>query len=344
LNKYYPNSYQTPNALIDVLLKNGTIDSYEFTILSIIIRKTRGWEKDVDAISLNQFLTLAPKMGRTTLIDRLQKLDQAKLITINRRNHLKGKATNRYELGELFFKKGSSPDELEGSSPDELGSSPDEHTKPTTTKPTIQNPLQQNPLMGAAAPDAAVVLENEKSDTAIAALKNEIGHDNPERLIKNFGTPRVQMEIERCRHAMKTSRWIKTTPAQWIEASLRSPGGYNIPEGFISSIAQAEKAEAEARVEEEKDLEAKDFEGERKIREARQKIFETLLSEKQEEILTVAVKRFEKEATEFETQHFEKLVKKHGKNAAVSQHIPVRMIRDELLEELVDERISDAPP
>ena len=54
MSNWIPNSFQLPNALVDdkylVELKGSALSMY-----ILIVRKTRGWQKECDRISLSQF-------------------------------------------------------------------------------------------------------------------------------------------------------------------------------------------------------------------------------------------------------------------------------------------------
>lgn len=56
METFIPNSFQVPNALIDLFLLKLT--EFELKIYLIIIRKTKGWNKDFDAISISQFIRI----------------------------------------------------------------------------------------------------------------------------------------------------------------------------------------------------------------------------------------------------------------------------------------------
>jgi hypothetical protein len=97
-HKYYANTFQVPRVLIDERLKD--LDCYEFTILSIIIRKTMGWQKEYDFISLTQFTKIAPKISRRTIINKTRTLEEKGLLVIMRGT---GKTINHYKLSTIFF-------------------------------------------------------------------------------------------------------------------------------------------------------------------------------------------------------------------------------------------------
>src|SRR5207244_652991 len=52
-----PNTHQTPNLLIDWILGHPeTISDAEFRVLSYLSRRTCGFGKEADTVSLNQFI------------------------------------------------------------------------------------------------------------------------------------------------------------------------------------------------------------------------------------------------------------------------------------------------
>jgi hypothetical protein len=147
-NKYYANTYQTPNVLIDERLKD--LDCYEFTLISIVIRKTFGWGKrdEGDYISLSQFMKIAPNISRRTIINKLESLKNKGLLeTII----CQGK-TNHYCLSTIFYSSaGDAPVDNEvvqemhrtsaGDAPVLVQEMHRTSAGDAPTKPTIQNLL-----------------------------------------------------------------------------------------------------------------------------------------------------------------------------------------------------------
>lgn len=72
MSSFIPNSFQLPNALIDdgamVEMKGAP-----FAIYVVIVRKTRGWQKEMDAISISQFVKFTG-YGKDAVIAGAEKL------------------------------------------------------------------------------------------------------------------------------------------------------------------------------------------------------------------------------------------------------------------------------
>lgn len=158
---YIANTFQTPNILIDKHLQD--LDPYEFTLLSVIIRKTVGWGKTEcgDHISLSQFLKICPNIKRRSIINKLQSLEEKGFVRVSKdKGH-----SNLYRLSDLFFgiAQSSAPDALPaqmGSAPGAplssessasgapVSSAPGAPTKPISIKPTNIKPKERSPQNG----------------------------------------------------------------------------------------------------------------------------------------------------------------------------------------------------
>lgn len=94
MSKWIPNSFQLPNALVDekylVELKGSALSMYIF-----IVRKTRGWQKECDRISLSQFseFTGYNKDAVLTGVNKLVSLGLVKRVTFENK-------TSYYELND----------------------------------------------------------------------------------------------------------------------------------------------------------------------------------------------------------------------------------------------------
>ena len=96
MSDFIPNSFQVPNVLIDQLLSAMT--PLEFCCLMLIIRKTRGWHKDIDAIALSQFKQYTGVQRDKTLMAAISGLQRRGFVRVRkRRGHI-----NQYELTDLF--------------------------------------------------------------------------------------------------------------------------------------------------------------------------------------------------------------------------------------------------
>ncbi|MDY7025990.1 MAG: replication protein [Pseudomonadota bacterium] len=81
MSKFVPNSFQLPNALIDEVM--AELSPVAFCVLCIIVRKTKGWGKESDAISLSQFTKLTNK-SRNTIISALKEVENLEFITVKK--------------------------------------------------------------------------------------------------------------------------------------------------------------------------------------------------------------------------------------------------------------------
>jgi hypothetical protein len=129
MSKYVPNSFQVPNAIVDELLISMSPTAVKCYLL--IVRKTLGWGKDEDKISLSQFekFTGAKKSAVGNAVKWLEDMD---LI----RREFRDGATTNYVIN----KAPTLPSEREGEQSDPPietggGSRSDGTTKHTYTKP-----------------------------------------------------------------------------------------------------------------------------------------------------------------------------------------------------------------
>ncbi|AXY60213.1 replication protein [Acinetobacter sp. WCHAc010052] len=93
MSKFVPNSFQVPNAFVDEVL--GKISDAACKLYLVICRKTRGWNKEMDSISLTQFEEITGK-SRPTVIKCLRELVKVGLV-VELQSTFHG---NTYKLGE----------------------------------------------------------------------------------------------------------------------------------------------------------------------------------------------------------------------------------------------------
>jgi hypothetical protein len=72
-----PNSFQTPNVLVDRYLPN--LSAPQVRILMVLFRKTYGWQQFEDTISLSQFERLAG-ISRSSANKALRELEESTLV------------------------------------------------------------------------------------------------------------------------------------------------------------------------------------------------------------------------------------------------------------------------
>ncbi len=101
MSKFVPNSFMVANAFVDEAMYK--ISDASVKIYLLIIRKTRGWTKESDALSLRQLESLSKK-SRPTVIKCLTELEEVGLI----KKHHQSKYGNvfspvdNYDIGELI--------------------------------------------------------------------------------------------------------------------------------------------------------------------------------------------------------------------------------------------------
>lgn len=138
---FIPNSFQVPNALVDDLM--AELGGIELKCYLLVIRKTKGWSKEFDAISLSQFVTFTGA-GKTAVINALKNLVDAGLLV----RKAGARNTSVYAIN-LFKNNTSSESELvqkvnlTSSESEPVTSSESEHTK-NNIKNTIQNTNKKN--------------------------------------------------------------------------------------------------------------------------------------------------------------------------------------------------------
>jgi len=95
------NFSRIPNDIID----NAKLNPYQFQVFSIIVRKTDGWCKTTDGISLSQFLKLVT-FKKPKLISTLKELEKMRLITIiHTTSKSGGKSYNIYSISKEIVAK-----------------------------------------------------------------------------------------------------------------------------------------------------------------------------------------------------------------------------------------------
>ncbi|OTU48639.1 replication protein [Acinetobacter pittii] len=77
MSNFVPNSFQVPNAFVDDVLNK--ISDASCKIYLVICRKTRGWNKEMDSISLSQFEVITGK-SRPTVVKCLNELIKVGLV------------------------------------------------------------------------------------------------------------------------------------------------------------------------------------------------------------------------------------------------------------------------
>ena len=130
-SRFIPNSFIIPNSVVDELMSD--MSGVELKCYLFVVRKTKGWNKECDAISLTQFVKFTGA-GKTAVVDALKNLVELGLL----RN------TSVYAIN-LFGKQTSSESELvqkvnsTSSESEPVTSSESEHTKNNNINTTTKN-------------------------------------------------------------------------------------------------------------------------------------------------------------------------------------------------------------
>ncbi|WP_050985278.1 replication protein [Sulfurospirillum barnesii] len=105
METFIPNSFQVPNALVDLFLLKLT--EFELKIYLIIIRKTKGWNKDFDAISISQFIKILEVKDQRTVKKAIKGLAEKNLII--RLEQIGKESKFAINLNPLHANEGSHP-------------------------------------------------------------------------------------------------------------------------------------------------------------------------------------------------------------------------------------------
>ena len=95
MSKYIANAFQIPNAVVDDLMSRLSPNAFKCYVL--IVRKTTGWGKSSDKISISQFQAIAGIKKRDTVISALAELEKLNLILPVKKSGL----VNEFRLNKL---------------------------------------------------------------------------------------------------------------------------------------------------------------------------------------------------------------------------------------------------
>ncbi|EMT3745175.1 replication protein [Neisseria gonorrhoeae] len=200
--KYIPNSFQIANAVVDDFLCRMSGNAWK--CYAVIVRKTTGWQKEIDYISVSQFKNLTGIKTDVTVADALKELVELNLIaSVKRHGQVTGYRINMPEPSPE--NGGTPPPENGGTPPPENGGtttpknwgSTKHTTKPTNTKHSIS---------ASAAADAPLSAEPpESGKRAPAAKAKKTGrHETELSLLADYGiTGQVAADFLQVRKAKR---------------------------------------------------------------------------------------------------------------------------------------------
>ena len=199
MSKYIANAFQIPNAVVDDLMSRLSPNAFKCYVL--IVRKTTGWGKSSDKISISQFQAIAGIKKRDTVISALAELEKLNLILPVKKAGL----VNEFRLNKLpeitpkpvpKMVTTTSPENGDGS---KNGTSPYNRTRVvpkmvTTTSPEngdTQNPLTKPTRQNTPLPPQNADDVNADCANALVAADATTGGgcDEFEKPIKQAGKP-----------------------------------------------------------------------------------------------------------------------------------------------------------
>jgi phage replication O-like protein O len=147
-NPYLPNTASIPNILFDYWM--AKLSPGEFKVLMAIARKTYGWHKQKDRISLRQ-LTEMTGLHKSGVIKATESLIEVGLVTKIKSKGEYGDEPNQYEINVDMHKKGGGcPPSGQGGvhTVDTGGVHTVDTQNPLLTKPNITKEYTSGPAVG----------------------------------------------------------------------------------------------------------------------------------------------------------------------------------------------------
>lgn len=203
--KYIPNSFQIANAVVDDFLCRMSGNAWK--CYAVIVRKTTGWQKEIDYISVSQFKNLTGIKTDVTVADALKELVELNLIASVKRH---GQVTGyRINMPEPSPENGGTPPPenggtatpknwvhpKNGTTPKNWGVLPPENGGTTTpknwgsTKHTTKPTNTKHSISASAAADAPLSAEPPESGKRAPAVKaKKTGrHETELSLLADYG-------------------------------------------------------------------------------------------------------------------------------------------------------------
>ncbi len=161
--KYIPNSFQIANAVVDDFLCRMSGNAWK--CYAVIVRKTTGWQKEIDYISVSQFKNLTGIKTDVTVADALKELVELNLIaSVKRHGQVTGYRINMPEPSPKNWvhpKNGATPKNWGVLPPENGGTTTPKNwgstkhtTKPTNTKHTISASAAADAPLSAEPPES----------------------------------------------------------------------------------------------------------------------------------------------------------------------------------------------
>ncbi|HID7666231.1 TPA: replication protein [Neisseria meningitidis] len=211
--KYIPNSFQIANAVVDDFLCRMSGNAWK--CYAVIVRKTTGWQKEIDYISVSQFKTLTGIKSDVTVADALKELVELNLIaSVKRHGQVTGYRINMPEPspengGTATPKNWVHP--KNGTTPKNWGVLPPENGGTTTpknwgsTKHTTKPTNTKHSISASAAADAPLPAKHSENGERAATVKAKpTRHETELALLADYGiTGQVAADFLQVRKAKR---------------------------------------------------------------------------------------------------------------------------------------------
>ncbi|CWP38569.1 DNA replication protein gp18 [Neisseria meningitidis] len=211
--KYIPNSFQIANAVVDDFLCRMSGNAWK--CYAVIVRKTTGWQKEIDYISVSQFKTLTGIKSDVTVADALKELVELNLIaSVKRHGQVTGYRINMPEPspengGTATPKNWVHP--KNGTTPKNWGVLPPENGGTTTpknwgsTKHTTKPTNTKHSINASAAADAPLPAKHSENGERAATVKAKpTRHETELALLADYGiTGQVAADFLQVRKAKR---------------------------------------------------------------------------------------------------------------------------------------------
>lgn len=241
--KYIPNSFQIANAVVDDFL--CLMSGNAWKCYGIIVRKTTGWQKEMDYISVSQFKTLTGIKKDETVTDALKELEELNLIaSVKRHGQVTGYRLNMPKLppenggtttpekgvppkmGTTSEKRGVLPPKKGGTTTPEKGGSTKHTIKPTNTKYSIS---------ASAAADAPLPAKHSENGERAATVKAKpTRHETELALLADYGI--TGQEAEDFLQIRKAKRQPLTETAMKLLAAAAERCGMTARDAVLYAI------------------------------------------------------------------------------------------------------------
>lgn len=238
--KYIPNSFQIANAVVDDLL--CLMSGNAWKCYGVIVRKTTGWQKEMDYISVSQFKTLTGIKTDVTVADALKELVELNLIaSVKRHGQVTGYRLNMPKLppengGTTTPEKGGTTTPKNwvhpkiGTTPKNWGVLPPENGGTTTpknwgsTKHTTKPTNTKHTISASAAADAPLPAKHSENGERAATVKAKpTKHETELALLADYGiTGQVAADFLQVRKAKRQP--LTATAVKLIAADAEKCG------------------------------------------------------------------------------------------------------------------------